>query len=39
MQFAVPRIVGTGDREGELVLYREHLKYRNPADFAGKTEK
>ncbi len=28
--------------EGELVLYCEHLqtvKYRNPADFAGKTEK
>ena len=29
-------------REGELVLYCEHLqtvKYKNPADFAGKTEK
>lgn len=28
--------------EGELVLYCEHLqtvKYKNPADFAGKTEK
>ncbi len=28
--------------EGELVLYCEHLqtvKYRNPADFAGRTEK
>ena len=28
--------------EGELVLYCEHLqtvKYRNPADFVGKTEK
>jgi hypothetical protein len=28
--------------EGELVLYCEHLqtvKYRNPADFAGQTEK
>jgi len=28
--------------EGELILYCEHLqtvKYKNPADFAGKTEK
>jgi hypothetical protein len=42
MQFAVPRFLGTSDREGEIVLYCEHLqtvKYRNPADFAGKTEK